>query len=383
MSKKILIVDDDLESLKLIGLMLQRRGYEIIVAQDGSQALEKAEIEDPELVILDVMMPGMDGYEVCRQLRASSTLAHLPVIMFTAKTLVGDKVAGFQAGADDYLTKPIHPAELVSHVEALLQRSEQALTAARRTPRARTIGVIGAKGGVGTSTLAVNLAVAAAQHKEGQADVMQVNVVELRTGLGSVALLLGHPLEEDVTALAAHNPDSLNRKTLESQIVSHSSGVHYLPAPLQPASSQGYLTAAHVDAMLNCMDANADFLFLDLGSLLDEATRHALMRCDVVVLVVEPEHLCLKLAKALLDELDAFDAPPSDVRVVSIERRAPGGAYAKAHIESMLGQKLDHIITYAPDIVRQAVEAGDPIVLLQHDSAIAQQLCELSRALIA
>ena len=120
MNKKIMIVDDDLESLKLVGLMLQRRGYEIVAAHSGDQALSKAKIEPPDLVILDIMMPGLDGYQVCQQLRADPTTARMPVIMFTAKTLVGDKVAGFQAGADDYLTKPIHPNELVSHVEALL-----------------------------------------------------------------------------------------------------------------------------------------------------------------------------------------------------------------------------------------------------------------------
>ena len=95
MSEKILIVDDDLESLKLISLMLQRRGYEVTAAQSGEQALSKIENENPNLIILDVMMPDMDGYEVCRYLRANPQTSHLPVIMFTAKTLVGDKVAGF------------------------------------------------------------------------------------------------------------------------------------------------------------------------------------------------------------------------------------------------------------------------------------------------
>ncbi len=126
MSKKILIVDDDPDSLKLIELMLQRRGYTVVSAQSGNQALEDVKTEKPDLIILDVMMPGMDGHQVCRKLRANAQTTHLPVIMFTAKSLVGDKVAGFQAGADDYLTKPIHPVELVSHVQALLQRSEQA-----------------------------------------------------------------------------------------------------------------------------------------------------------------------------------------------------------------------------------------------------------------
>ena len=114
MAEKILIVDDDIDSLKLIGLMLQRQGYEISAASAGGQAINKAAAENPDLIILDVMMPDMDGYEVCRRLRADTTTQHIPIIMFTAKTLVDDKVSGFEAGADDYLTKPTHPAELAA-----------------------------------------------------------------------------------------------------------------------------------------------------------------------------------------------------------------------------------------------------------------------------
>jgi DNA-binding response OmpR family regulator len=97
MAERILIVDDDLDSLKLIGLMLQRQGYEIIVANTGQQSLSKANSERPDLIILDVMMPDMDGYEVCRRLRHDSATQAIPIIMFTAKTMVDDKVAGFEA----------------------------------------------------------------------------------------------------------------------------------------------------------------------------------------------------------------------------------------------------------------------------------------------
>lgn len=97
MADRILIVDDDLDSLKLIGLMLQRQGYDIIVANSGQQALGKAQADDPSLIILDIMMPDMDGYEVCRQLRKNPLTEPIPIIMFTAKSMVDDKVAGFEA----------------------------------------------------------------------------------------------------------------------------------------------------------------------------------------------------------------------------------------------------------------------------------------------
>ncbi|MEE9514024.1 MAG: response regulator, partial [Anaerolineales bacterium] len=127
MTNKVLIIDDDVDTLKLVGLMLERQGYEISVASNGTLGLAKAAEDKPELILLDVMMPDLDGYEVTKRLRSNPALAHIPIIMFTAKTMVDDKVAGFEAGVDDYLTKPTHPAELTAHVKAVLARSAQAV----------------------------------------------------------------------------------------------------------------------------------------------------------------------------------------------------------------------------------------------------------------
>jgi DNA-binding response OmpR family regulator len=118
-----LIIDDDVDTLRLVGLMLQRQGYQISAASNGSQGLTKAFDERPDLILLDVMMPDMDGYEVTRRLRKNPATASIPILMFTAKTQLDDKVTGFEVGADDYLTKPTHPTELQAHVKALLARA--------------------------------------------------------------------------------------------------------------------------------------------------------------------------------------------------------------------------------------------------------------------
>ena len=123
MAEKILIIDDDMDTLRLVGLMLQRQGYEIVAANNGTQGLEKAFGEKPDLILLDIMMPDMDGYEVARQLRDNPLTKYTPILMFTAKTQLDDKVTGFEVGADDYLTKPTHPSELQAHVKALLARA--------------------------------------------------------------------------------------------------------------------------------------------------------------------------------------------------------------------------------------------------------------------
>ena len=123
MAEKILIIDDDLDTLQLVDLMLQKRGYQTVAANNGVQGLLKTDEESPDLVLLDVMMPEMDGYEVARRLRNNPETTGIPILMFTAKSQIDDKVTGFDAGADDYLTKPTTPTELQAHVKALLTRS--------------------------------------------------------------------------------------------------------------------------------------------------------------------------------------------------------------------------------------------------------------------
>jgi DNA-binding response OmpR family regulator len=109
MPEKILIVDDDVDTLRMVGLMLQRQGYQIVAANNGNQALIMAQNEQPDLILLDIMMPDMDGYEVTRRLREDPHISGVPIIMFTAKSKVEDRVTGFEVGADDFLTNPLSP----------------------------------------------------------------------------------------------------------------------------------------------------------------------------------------------------------------------------------------------------------------------------------
>ena len=184
MPETILIVDDDAETVEFLNLILTRQGYKTVAASEGMEALKLAHSERPDLIVLDIMMPGLDGYEVARSLRRHPETALIPILMFTAKTQVEDKIAGYEAGVDIYLTKPIHPIELQANIKALLaQRKARMETLAGK---GYITGVIAAKGGLGVSTLALNLAIA--YHKKTDAKVI---AAELRPGQGSWALELG------------------------------------------------------------------------------------------------------------------------------------------------------------------------------------------------
>ena len=119
MSQKVLVVEDEVTLLETLVYNLQRQGYEVVSAQDGYEALEIAREEKPDLLLLDIMLPGLDGFEVCRILRKEMSI---PILMLTARDEEVDKVVGLEVGADDYLTKPFSMRELMARVKALLRR---------------------------------------------------------------------------------------------------------------------------------------------------------------------------------------------------------------------------------------------------------------------
>lgn len=119
---RILIADDDADIRDLVAFKLRHEGHDVVAVADGAAALDACQEEVPDLVILDVMMPGMSGLDAAREIRQDEALKHLPIIMLTARAQESDIDQGFQAGADDYVTKPFSPRELASRVNAVLAR---------------------------------------------------------------------------------------------------------------------------------------------------------------------------------------------------------------------------------------------------------------------
>lgn len=388
MPEKILIVDDDIDSLKLIGYMLQRNGYEIIAANSGAQALSKAFAEHPDLIILDVMMPDMNGYDVCRKLRANPQTQTTPIIMFTAKTMIDDKVAGFEAGADDYLTKPTHPAELTSRVKTILARNvpaeaEPVVTSTPPPPTIKSIahkgisiGVIGAKGGVGTTTLALNIAAALLAHESN------VIISDFRPGSGSLGAYLGFPRSVGWANLFTRAAAEIKLDSVEQEIETHSSGLRALLSSARPKEAQFHISLDTVTAVLHHLQLMSKVLVLDLGSTYTAAISRLQREMDKLVLVIEPNPIALKMGQDMLHELQG-NGDGQHIHIVVVNRVQSAMQTPWHEVEHILGKEIRAIISPAPDLAFQSAEAQLPMVLFQPGATTSGQIIKLAEDLYA
>jgi pilus assembly protein CpaE len=373
MPEKILVVDDDIDSLKLIGLMLQRNGYEVVAASIGSQALTKAASEHPDLIILDVMMPDMNGYEVCRSLRKNPETRAIPIIMFTAKTLIDDKVAGFEAGADDYLTKPTHPAELASRVRAILSRSvaqrPQAIT------RGSTIGVMGVKGGVGASTLALNIA--AARMLAGDNPV----VADFRFGQGSLSLSLGAARAQGMVNVLSKPTEEIRPRAIEPEMVVHQSGLRALLSSARAKEAYFSPPMESIIALVRALRTMGRPAVFDIGAGLTPIVTQLQKEMDQLVVVVDPLPLTLSMAREVLNEVDSLRPDNAKAQVVVVNRAASSSLPSWQEVEQILGREIRATISLASELVSQALNANTPIVLFQQTAIASSQLIKLSEEL--
>lgn len=374
MAPKILIADDDPETLRLVSLMLQKQGYQIISASNGVQAIGLARVEKPDLLILDVMMPDLDGFEVVRQLRKNQDIAATPILMFTAKTQVEDKVEGYEAGADDYLTKPVHPAELQARIRSLLTRSQtRAAATAPSTPRGYVVGVMGAKGGIGTSTLALNLATGYQKwEKDGAL------AAELRPGQGTWALELGFNQIDGISDLLKMKPSDISLSLMEKYIMKSSFGLRLLLATNHMKDVELCTATAQMDAILQQLPYTASFVVVDVGTTYIPGIENVLSICNELILLTEPGPSSVQRCKILVGELEEKGfGKTKPLSLVIYSRVRSDLQLSNQQIQEAIGANAVIVIPPSPEQSYQASLRFMPLTLVKQDGLVSQQYMRL------
>ena len=233
MPEKILVVDDDPVNLKMASSVLAKEGFAVLTAENGLLALSAVQDSKPDLIVLDVMMPELNGYEAAAKLRKDPETAHIPIILLTALDSIEEKIKGFEAGADDYMAKPFQPEELVARIQVQLKHSKRQKVTNQVSRNGKVIGVYSLRGGTGVSSIATNLAVGLCQ-LWGKESVL----VDMALAAGQSALMLNLPLRNTWADIAETPAEEIDSELVSKLLRPHPSGVQVLAAPSRPEQSE-------------------------------------------------------------------------------------------------------------------------------------------------
>jgi len=378
MAEKILIIDDDSETLRLIALMLQRQGYQTVTADNGDEGVALAKYELPDLIILDIMMPEVNGYTVAKHLRAEPATTEIPILMFTAKSQIDDKVAGFEAGADDYITKPVHPVELVAHIKALLSRRVSYQPDSKtQKKQGFTIGVIGAKGGLGVSSTVLNLGIAMSE-KTG----MDIVCAEILPGKGIWGLELGLADTKGLENILLSKPGDITNELIEKNLDKTFFGVRLLLSSSLFSHVHINENLKKIDLLLDGLSRVSTITILDLGVPNEDYINEIIDRCNHIVVVTESYPISVERTKIILEELTKFGFGKHKlVSVISINRVRSDIQISQSQIEEKIGVLPLLAVPSAPEQAYQAAIHFQPFIKIQPESLPSQQFYRLAEQL--
>jgi pilus assembly protein CpaE len=371
---RILVIDDEPLYHKMIAHALENEKYQLDFAANGNEGLRKAKTNKPDLVITDVMMPDIDGYEVTRLLRRESQFAHIPILVLTAQAGLQNKLKSFEAGADDHLTKPFEPEELAARLAALLRRAEvvspQGLPGAVHED-ARLIALHSLRGGTGCSSLAVNLGVGLASLWQTPTILLDLSMVA-----GQVALMLNATLKRTWADVAKYSPAELDLDMLESIIGKHESGVAFIAAPTYPTEAET-ISGDLLDASLQMLRKHYDYMVADLPHDFSDIVIHTLDIADGILLTTAPDVASIRAAAAALDTYGKLNYPPEKIKLI-LNATFPKHGMPKDKIEAALGIPVMLTVPYTPDRFVEAINYGQPLISSKPDEPIGGLLEDLA-----
>jgi len=366
MGEKILIVDDDADTVKFISMILTRLGYDVVAALSGQHALDLARSEQPDLIVLDVMMPGLDGYEVARILRQNPETATTPILMFTAKTQVDDKVNGYNAGVNIYLTKPIHPIDLQANIKTLLAQTKTRSEAL--TSHGYMVGVLAAKGGMGVSTVALNLAIS--YH-----NLVQDNVIaaEMKPGQGSWAQELNLSSAGGLTSLLQKSASRLTQPVVSAALTPSVHGISLLLSSNDSKDVEQVHATTQMEAVLKHLPRLASLVVLDIGTHFHPAFSLITENCDEFILVTEPQLNAVRQTQILAYELqNSIKGTAKALNIVTFDRNQADLKLSLSDVEKIIGQKVSLGIPPATDLAYNAAKQFIPLIITEPESVTAQ-----------
>ncbi|HLO28672.1 MAG TPA: response regulator [Anaerolineales bacterium] len=366
---RVLIIDDEPINHQLVAHALEPLQGELYFSDNGKDGVAQARNIGPDIIITDVMMPDINGYEVTRMLRREPEFAATPILVLTAQAGLQDKLKSFEAGADDHITKPFEAAELLARVTTLLRRMAAAQTSQREIEgdqRARMIAVHSLRGGTGASTLAVNLGV-------GLVSLWKKPTVllDLTMTAGQVAMMLNMPLKRTWTDIA-HYTDDLELELIMSIVGAHESGLSFIAAPTFPSEAET-LRSETLGAALRLMKGQFEYIVADLPHDFSEPAIQALDAADVILMVATPDMSSIRAVVAAMDTYEKLGYKKEKIRLV-LSAIFPRSSLSREKIESASGLTAIVTIPYVQDLFVDAINLGQPPIYHKPNESVSAVL---------
>jgi pilus assembly protein CpaE len=367
---RVLLIDDEQFYFKLLQKSLRDAEYTLEYAKSGGEGLAKIPSFEPELLIVDLKLPELDGFEILKRLRRDPKFSYIPVIVITSHDELSEKLKAFELGADDYVVKPFQPEELVARMGILARRGramQMAQKEATSANEATVVTVHSLRGGLGCSSIVVNLGLAF--HKLWGKQTLLLDSV---LTAGQVALLLDAKPTATWENLVGLEPENIDDAVIGEIMCSHKSGIRYVASPRYPIAADTF-TTEELKLLMEGIKSHNDFIVVDTSHDFSDMAIQMLSMSSIILLVMAPEMASLRTSMSALEIYDRLGISLDKVKI-ALNNNSSNPAIKQAQLEKVLKRPIDFVLPFEAGEVNRALNFGQPFIMSNPDLPICHVL---------